>query len=156
MSTRSGQVQATLAVVHDAVPAPRRPHDVISLTERSGHRSVRAGPTATGKWIYGSVIESAQQVIGTAFDQAEARDGTHARTWVVLVDGDPHQIQLLQAEAARRAVAIYIVCDLIHVLEYCWRGARSLHTATTPRPNTAPPPGHWACWPGTPTRSSPT
>lgn len=123
---------ATLAVVHDAVAAPRRPHDVISSTERSGHRPVRAGPRATGKWIYGSVIEPAHTVIATAFDQAEARDAAHARPWVVLVDGDPHQIRLLQAEAARRGVTIHIVCDLIHVLEYCWRGARCLHAADDP------------------------
>jgi CheY-like chemotaxis protein len=123
---------ATLAVVHDAVPAPRRPHDVISLGGRSGDRRVRAGLVAAGKWIYGSVIEPASVVIGTAFDQAEARDSGHARTWVVLVDGDPHQIRLLQAEAARRGVTVHIVCDLIHVLEYCWRGARCLHTADDP------------------------
>ncbi|WP_433191215.1 ISKra4 family transposase [Actinoallomurus sp. CA-150999] len=123
---------ATLVVVHDAVPAPRRSHDVISLTGRSGHRPVRAGPTATGKWIYGSVIEPAQQVIACAFDQAGARDAAHARPWVVLVDGDPHQIRLLQAEATRRGATIHIVCDLIHVLEYCWRAARNLHTADDP------------------------
>lgn len=123
---------ATLAVIHDAVPAPRRPHDVISLGDRSGHRPVRAGPTATGKWVYGSVIDSAQQVIRTAFDQATARDSAHARAWVALVDGDHHQIHLLRAEAARRGVTIHIVCDLIHVLEYCWRGARCLHTADDP------------------------
>ncbi|MFI0451898.1 hypothetical protein [Actinomadura sp. 6N118] len=68
-------------------------------------------------------------MIATAFDQATARDGAHARTWVVLVDGDPRQIRLLQAEAKRRSVSIHIVLDLIHVLEYCWRAARCLHTA---------------------------
>ncbi|MFD0857260.1 hypothetical protein ACFQ07_33965 [Actinomadura adrarensis] len=47
-------------------------------------------------------------------------------------DGDPHQIQLLRAEAARRGVAIHIVVDLIHVIEYCWRGARCLHAADDP------------------------
>ncbi|WP_231509751.1 hypothetical protein [Streptosporangium roseum] len=86
----------------------------------------------TGKWIYGSVIEPARSVIGIAFDQAEARDVAHARTWVVLVDGDLHQVRLLRAEAARRGVAVHIVCDLIHVLEYCWRGARRLHAADHP------------------------
>lgn len=123
---------ATLVVVYDAVPAPRRPHDVVSLGERSGDRPVRNGPAATGKWIYGSVIDSAEQVIAVMFDQAEARDSIHARTWVVLADGDHHQIQLLQSEAERRRVPIHIVCDLIHVLEYLWRGARCLHAADDP------------------------
>ncbi|MFF5212661.1 hypothetical protein [Streptosporangium sp. NPDC000396] len=81
---------------------------------------------------YGSVIAPAGQVIRAAFDQADSRDSVHARTWVVLVDGDPHQIRLLHTEAARRSVTINIVCDLIHVLEYCWRGARCLHAADDP------------------------
>ncbi|GAA1699671.1 hypothetical protein GCM10009733_111950 [Nonomuraea maheshkhaliensis] len=123
---------ATLAVVYDAEPAPRRPHDVISLGERSGARRVRAGPRASGKWVYASVIDSAEQVIAFMFDQAEARDSLHARTWVVLADGDHHQLQLLQAEADRRDVRIHVVCDLIHVLEYLWRAARCLHTAEDP------------------------
>ncbi|MEV6041836.1 hypothetical protein AB0L65_62795 [Nonomuraea sp. NPDC052116] len=84
---------ATLAVVYDAVPAPRRPHDVVSLSERSGDRSLRNGPAAIDKWIYGSVIDSAEQVIAVMFDQAEARDSVHARTRIVLADGDHHQIQ---------------------------------------------------------------
>jgi hypothetical protein len=105
---------------------------VISLTGRSGDRPRRAGPTATGKWVYGSVIEPARAVIGTAFDQAAARDPVHARTWVVLVDGDLHQIRLVQAEASRRGVAIHVVCGLIHVREYCWRGARCPHTPQDP------------------------
>lgn len=78
------------------------------------------------------MIEYAHAVIATAFDQATARDGAHARTWVVLVDGVPHQIALLQAEAARRGVRIHIVCDLIHVLGYCWRAARCVHDADDP------------------------
>ncbi|MGP4030064.1 hypothetical protein [Actinomadura sp. 3N407] len=56
----------------------------------------------------------------------------HARTWVALVDGDPPQVRLLQDEAARRDAALHIVCDLVHVLECCWRAARCLHTADDP------------------------
>ncbi|TMQ91268.1 hypothetical protein ETD83_31695 [Actinomadura soli] len=110
---------ATLGVVHDVVPALRRPHDVISPTTRGGQRPVRAGPPPPANGSIGSVIDLAQQVISTAFDQAQTRDAAYARTWVVLVDGDLHQIHLLKAEAARRKVTIHIGCDLIHVLEYC-------------------------------------
>lgn len=123
---------ATLAVVHDALPSPRRPHDVISLGPRSEDRRRRPGPEATGKWIYGSVRHSAQAVIATAFDQAHARDPAHVRPWVALVDGDLHQIDLVREQARRRGIALPIVCDLIHVLEYLWRGARCLHTPDDP------------------------
>jgi hypothetical protein len=51
---------------------------------------------------------------------------------VVLVDGAEHQLDLIRAEAARRSVAIHIVIDFIHVLEYLWKAAWSLHPAADP------------------------
>jgi len=71
-------------------------------------------------------------VIAAAFGQAEARDPGGRRTWVVLVDGAEHQLGLIRAEAARRGVAVHIVIDLIHVLEYIWKAAWSLHPAADP------------------------
>jgi hypothetical protein len=67
-------------------------------------------------------------VIAAAFDEAEARDPDHQRTWVVLVDGAEQQLELIRAKAARRAVTIHI----IHVLEYLWGAAWSLHPAGDP------------------------
>jgi hypothetical protein len=71
-------------------------------------------------------------VIAAAFDEAEARDPGHLRTWVVLVDGAEHQLGLIRAEAARRDAEIHVVIDLIHVLEYIWKAAWSLHDAGDP------------------------
>ena len=93
---------AALACVYDAAPAPRRPHDVIAVPGgRSDQREVRRGPYAEAKWLTGWVARDAKDVIRAAFGQAEARDPAHLRTWAVLVDGDRHQIELIQAEAAR-------------------------------------------------------
>ena len=116
---------ATLACVYDAAPASRRPHDVIAAPGgRSGEREVRRGPHATAKWLTGSVARGAGEVIAAAFGQAEARDPAHLRTWVVLVDGDRHQIELIEAEAARRKAAIHLVIDLVHVLQLSTVSAR--------------------------------
>jgi len=124
---------ATLGAVYDAEPAPRRPHDVIAIPGgRTGDRPVRAGPHASGKWLCGSVIAGPDQVITAVFNQAEARDPAHARTWVVLVDGARHQLDLLRAQAARHKVRIHIVIDLIHVMEYLWKAAWCLHAADDP------------------------
>ena len=71
-------------------------------------------------------------MIAAAFDEAEARDPGHLRTWVVLVDGAEHQLDLIRAEAARRSVTMHIVIDLIHVLEYIWKAAWSLRDAGDP------------------------
>ena len=124
---------ATLACVYDAEPAPRRPHDVIAPPGgRHGCRKPRPGPKARAKWLAGSVEHDPAEVIAAAFDQAEARDPVHRRRWVVLVDGAEHQLDLIRAEAARRGVTISILIDLIHVLEYIWKAAWSLHAAGDP------------------------
>ena len=71
-------------------------------------------------------------MIAAAFDEAEARDPGHQRTWVVLVDGAEHQLDLIRAEAARRGVTIHIIIDIIHALEYLWGAGWSLHAAGDP------------------------
>ena len=129
---------ATLGAVYDADPAPRRPHDVMTPATTlhaapdgtgggggggGGGRRRRKGPVATAKWLTGSVATTSQQVISQVFDQADQRDPTHRRPWVVLVDGARHQLDLIRAEAARRKVTIHILVDLIHVLEYIWKAA---------------------------------
>jgi hypothetical protein len=124
---------ATLACACDAAPASRRPHDVIAVPGgRSDQREARRGPHAKAKWLTGSVACDAQDVIRAAFDQADARDPAHARTWVVLVDGDRHQIEVIQAEAARRKAEVHLVIDLVHVLEYIWAAAWCFHAKDDP------------------------
>ena len=124
---------ATLVTVYDAVPAPRRPHDVIAPPGgRNGNRPLRPGPKALAKWLAGSVRNDPAAMIAAMFDEAEARDPLHLRTWVVLVDGAEHQLDLIRAEAALRAVTIHVIIDIIHVLEYLWGAAWSLHAAGDP------------------------
>ncbi|MFI0409096.1 ISKra4 family transposase [Actinomadura sp. 3N508] len=119
---------ATLGAVYDAAPAPRRPHDVIAVPGgRRGPRPPRPGPHATGKWLCGSVAAEPGEVIAQVFDHAQSRDPTHARTWIVLVDGARHQLNLVRAEAARRKTAIHIVIDFVHVMEKLWACAWDLH-----------------------------
>ncbi|MFE7115578.1 hypothetical protein ACFU99_09165 [Streptomyces sp. NPDC057654] len=77
-------------------------------------------------------FSAAQKVIAAAFDQAAARDPGHLRDWIVLVDGARHQLDLIQAEAARRGHAVHIVLDIVHVLEKLWAASRCFHTATDP------------------------
>jgi hypothetical protein len=124
---------ATLACVYDAEPAPRRPHDILAPPGgRHGHRRLRPRPRATAKWLAGSVEHDPADMIAAAFDQAEARDPQHHRTWVVLAGGAEHQLDLIRSQAQRRGVTIHIVTGLIHVLEYIWKAAWCLHAAGDP------------------------
>ena len=124
---------AALVTVYDAEPAKRRPHDVIAPPGgRAGARALRPGPKALARWLAGSVRKDPADMIAAAFDEAGARDPLHLRTWVVLVDGADHQLGLIRAEAARRGVTIHVIIDIIHVLEYIWGAAWSLHDAGDP------------------------
>jgi hypothetical protein len=124
---------ACLVTVYDARPAKRRPHDVIAPPGgRAGDRELPPGPKARAKWLAGSVRSDPAEVIAAMYDEAEARDPGHLRTWVVLVDGAEHQLNLIQAEAARRGVTIHIVIDIIHVLEYLWGASWCFHETGDP------------------------
>src|SRR6266536_590569 len=90
-----------------------------ALREATRHAAEAKGPGP-----YRTRLASGEKVIQAVFDQAEQRDPTHRRTWVMLVDGARHQLDLVCAEAARRGVRIHILIDLIHVLEYVWKAAR--------------------------------
>ncbi len=127
---------AELACVYDAAPAPRTPEDIIATpAQKRRKKKAQAGkrkkrqkprePQARNKWLTASVTGDIPAVIAAAFDEAERRDPAHRREWVVLIDGNNTQIDAVTAEAARRGVAVTIVIDLIHVLEYCWKAAWS-------------------------------
>jgi hypothetical protein len=71
--------------------------------------------------------------IGWLFDEAGRRDPGRARPWVALVDGDNHQIHLIEREAAARGItSLTILVDLIHVLEYLWKAAWAFHEPRDP------------------------
>ncbi|MFF0747448.1 ISKra4 family transposase [Streptomyces sp. NPDC004111] len=119
---------ATLGAVYDCEPVPRRPHDVIAPPGgRSGDYTPRPGPVARAKWLCGSVEHDAEHTIRRVFNHAEARDRDHRRCWVVLVDGAPYQLDLIQAEARLRDVDVHIVIDIVHVLEYLWSASWCFH-----------------------------
>jgi hypothetical protein len=117
------------AHVYDADPVVRTPGEVIA---RPDDRSARRGPKATAKWLTASVADDAADVVKRVFDQAEARDPTHRRCWVVLVVGARHQLDLVADEAARRRASVHILVDFVHVLEYLWKAAWSFHTPGDP------------------------
>ena len=120
---------AEVGDVYDLHPAPRQAVDVLAGTEHGNGPPPAPPPAppprprAVNKWVTASVVDDAAEVITAVFAEAERRDPDHRRTWVALVDGNNHQIQRIHAEAKTRAVAVTVVIDLIHVLEYVWAAA---------------------------------
>lgn len=113
---------AELGVVYDATPVPRTPADILGPPADTATPRAPA-PTAKGKWLTASVVQSPATVIASAFDEAQRRDPEHRRPWVALVDGNNVQIDCIRAQAQARQVGVTIVLDFIHVLEYLWNAA---------------------------------
>jgi hypothetical protein len=113
---------AETGAVFDVVPPdePRTPEQI--LGRAPGHPAP-GGPEAVNRWYTAEITASRAQTIAAVFDQAERRDPVHARTWIALADGDRHQIEVICAEAAARAIKVTILVDFIHVLEYLWKAA---------------------------------
>ncbi len=75
------------------------------------------------KRVWASVERDPEQVIEEAFFEALQRDPEQKREWVVLIDGLPHQIRLIEKVMKKLNVKASIVMDFIHVLEYLWKAA---------------------------------
>ncbi len=109
---------AEVGAVYDLAPVARSPADVLASKHSSDIPP--PAPKATGKWVTASVARDAADVVARVFDEAQRRDPGHRRRWVALVDGNNHQIDRINTEAANRKLKVTIVVDLIHVMEYIW------------------------------------
>jgi hypothetical protein len=113
---------ATVAAVYDLTPQARTPEDI--LGELRPVRAVsKPRPRARNKRVWARIEKSAEEVTREVFEEARHRDPDHKRSWVVLVDGDRHQIDRVRREAKRCGVEVTLVIDFIHVLEYLWKAA---------------------------------
>jgi hypothetical protein len=91
-----------------------------------------ARPHAVNRWYACDITAGRDVTIGKIFDEAGRRDPDHLRTWIALVDGDVHQLGLIQAAAAARGITLTILIDFIHVLEYLWKTAWCFHPPRDP------------------------
>lgn len=116
---------AEVGAVYELTPVPRSAADVLSSKSKTSTEQPPEAPKAKNKWVTASVVEDAAQVLSKVFDEAERRDPAHARPWMVLVDGNNHQIDRARHEAATRKIEVSILVDFVHVLEYLWGAAWS-------------------------------
>jgi hypothetical protein len=119
---------AQVAAIYSVAPYVRTPADV--LAELRPVREVgrdRNRPRPRDKRVWASLAKTPAAVIRDAFEQARRRDPSFKRTWVVLVDGNRDQLKAVKKAARKLGVAITILVDLIHVLEYLWKAAYAFH-----------------------------
>ena len=112
---------AEIVAVADFTPAVREPEDIAAPPAR---RKAHPGPKARDKWVSASVTESIEDMIGSAFDEADRRDPERVRQRVFLVDGNKQQISAIEAHAGERGLKVPVLIDYIHVLELSTVSAR--------------------------------
>jgi len=115
---RQRKRMATVASVYSTPRFERTAEDILGESSEPLKR-----PKIVNKRVWASVRHDARTVIGSAFAEAAQRDPHHNREWVVLVDGEEHQLDSIKAAAKANAVEVTIVLDFIHVLEYVWKAA---------------------------------
>lgn len=75
---------------------------------------------AQNKRVRASLEQDQKTRIAEMFAEAQVRDPTHARPWVVLVDGCASQLAQVRAKAEELGVLVTVIVDVIHVLHYLW------------------------------------
>jgi hypothetical protein len=126
---------AEIVAVADFTPAVREPEDIAAPPAR---RQAHPGPKARDKWVSASVTESIEDMIASAFEEADRRDPQRTRQRVFLVDGNKQQITAIGAQARERSLKVPVLIDYIHVSGYIGKAAAALHPGD---PATA---GQWA------------
>ncbi|MEJ2435840.1 MAG: ISKra4 family transposase, partial [Pseudolabrys sp.] len=122
---RNRKRMAEVAAIYTVPRHLRTPLDVLADLDASHREDRPERPKVRNKRVWASVERDAEVVIEEAFREALARDPQHRRQWIVLIDGNEDQLALVKAKAEQLG-AVWIVVDLMHVLEYLWRAAHAL------------------------------
>lgn len=125
---RNRKRMAQVAAVYGIAPFPRGPQDILrDLRPVKDATPHQPRPKPVDKRAWASVEVDAVQVIDDAFQEALRRDPDRLRRWVVLVDGNETQLDLVYRAAAKAKVEITVILDVIHVLEYLWKASYCFH-----------------------------
>jgi hypothetical protein len=116
---------ATVASVYEIARFSRTAGDVVESFFPSDPRPIVQRPVPKAKRLWASLAHTPDAMTGELFEEALRQDPEHSKDWGVLVDGDPHQIQRFQTWAQRLQLPLAIICDIVHVLGYLWKAARS-------------------------------
>ena len=117
---RNRKRMAAVASVYTIEKHPRIADEIMG-SEQTDKTHPR--PKARNKRVWASVERDPERVTEEVFEEAIRRDPEQRRDWVVLVDGEVRQIERILDQAAHHQVAVTVILDFIHVLEYLWKAA---------------------------------
>jgi hypothetical protein len=121
---------AQVASIYTIDPFTRTPEEVVN--ELARRQAYQRRPRPKDKRVWASVEKSSLQVIQQLFAEAKKRDSKHKKNWVVLVDGQKHQMSIIKSIIRKdKKIKATIIVDIIHVIEYLWLAARVFHKETS-------------------------
>lgn len=129
---RQAKRMATVAAVYTIAPCVRTPEEVARRLAPVRAVDAARRPRPEHKRVWASLAHPPEAVLAEAFREAEARDPGRTKTWVAVVDGNKPQLACLQKLARQREIALTIVLDIIHVVEYLWKAALAFHAEGSP------------------------
>lgn len=128
---RHSRRMATVATVYTVEPHVRTAEEIVGeLRESADSADAQARaerPRPENKRVWASVEKAPAEVIGDMFAEALRRDLKRTKQWAALVDGNAHQLDILNEQAQEHGIQLTIILDIIHVLGYLWKAAWALH-----------------------------
>ena len=117
---------ATVTAIWDQTPSVRTADDIVHKLRGEGEEPVRVMPRPEHKRVAANVDKSLAESVSEMFDEADRRDPKRERTTEVLVDGNLHQVDVIEKAAAKRGRSITLVLDVLHALHYVWLAAMAV------------------------------
>lgn len=127
---KNAKRMASVAAVYTIAPFVRTPEELIG--QSNSCQIGRPRPRPEQKRVWASVEKTPEEVIEELLMEARYRDPADEKTWVALVDGNRSQIRILRRLAKKKGLALTIIVDVIHVIEYLWDAGRAFHPASGP------------------------
>ena len=125
---RNRKRMATVAAVYTIEPYVRTPEQVLRALARAEEDDEKQPrrPRPEHKRVWASLEQEPAEVLDEAFREALDRDPKREKSWVSVVDGNEHQLNVLEDLAEKHGVHLTIILDIIHVLEYLWKAGHAL------------------------------
>ena len=121
-----------VASVYTTLPDPRTAESIMNLDkDQSNVHKLRA--PSRNKRVWASVERTQEQFISEAFEEALKRDPEQKRRWIVVVDGERHQLNLIEKVMEQKQAKATVMLDFIHVLEYLWKAYRCFFKKDDPK-----------------------
>lgn len=128
---KNSKRMATVASVYTVEPYVRTPEQIVRRLAPINDTRKEQRPRPEHKRVWASLEKEPEEVIKEAFREAMSRDPNKEKQWVAVVDGNKHQLRLLEKHARKNGVDLTIELDIIHVIEYLWKAGHAFHEEGT-------------------------